>query len=180
MGVSDWGVDPTWTLFLDRDGVINRRIFGGYVLDWESFHFLPGVLAGLTFAASRVGRIVVVTNQQCVALGKISEQGLQAIHENMVQEMQQAGARIDAVFAAIELKTDPQSRRKPKTNMALEAQQRFPEIDFKKSIMVGDTDTDIQFGQALEMKTVLIESEEQVTSIPDIRCKALSDFLYQL
>ena len=64
--------------------------------------------------------------------------------------------------------------------MALEAQQRFPEIDFKKSIMVGDTDTDIQFGQALEMKTVLIESEEQVTVIPDVRCKALSDFLYQL
>ena len=180
MGVSEWGVDSSWTLFLDRDGVINSRIFGGYVLAWETFHFLPQVLEGIAHASQRVGRIIVVTNQQCVALGKISEQGLQAIHENMVQEMQRAGGRIDAVYAAIELKTDPQSRRKPKTNMALEAQQRFPEIDFKKSIMVGDTDTDIQFGARLGMKTVLIESQELVTVASDFRCKSLSAFLQLL
>ena len=177
MGVSEWGVDSSWTLFLDRDGVINSRIFGGYVLAWETFHFLPQVLEGIAHASQRVGRIIVVTNQQCVALGLISNAKLEEIHGHMKSEVKSAGGRIDAVFAAVELKTDPQSRRKPNTAMAYEAQQMFPEIDFTRSIMVGDTDTDMQFGQRLGMKTVLIESQEKVTLDSDFRCNSLKTFL---
>lgn len=177
MEISSWRVDETWTLFLDRDGVINERIFGGYVLDWKDFHFLPGVLESLAQVRGKFARIVVVTNQQCVALGKISQEELAFIHNRMCQQVMESGGYIDMVFAAIELKNDPASRRKPKTNMALEAQQQFPEIDFSKSIMVGDTGTDLQFGRALGMKTVLIESQESVTDHPDFRCMALSTFL---
>mgnify|MGYP001293400369 CR=1 FL=1 len=180
MGVSEWGVDPTWTLFLDRDGVINSRIFGGYVLAWETFHFLPQVLEGIAHASQRVGKIIVVTNQQCVALGLISNAKLEEIHNHMKMEVKSAGGRIDAVFAAVGLKTDPQSRRKPNTAMAYEAQQMFPEIDFTRSIMVGDTDTDMQFGQRLGMKTVLIESQELVTEAAELRFFSLSEFLHLL
>ena len=180
MGVSEWGVDSSWTLFLDRDGVINSRIFGGYVLAWETFHFLPQVLEGIAHASQRVGRIIVVTNQQCVALGLISNAKLEEIHGHMKSEVKSAGGRIDAVFAAVELKTDPQSRRKPNTAMAYEAQQMFPEIDFTRSIMVGDTDTDMQFGQRLGMKTVLIESQELVTEAAEPRFFSLSEFLHLL
>lgn len=177
MEISSWGVDRSWTLFLDRDGVINERIFGGYVLDWKDFHFLPGVLQSLAHVREKFARIVVVTNQQCVALGKISQEELGLIHNLMCQQVADCGGNIDAVFAAIELKNDPASRRKPKTTMALEAQRQFPEIDFSKSIMVGDTGTDLQFGRALGMKTVLIESQESVTDHPDFRCMALGTFL---
>jgi histidinol-phosphate phosphatase family protein len=180
MEISSWGVDESWTLFLDRDGVINERIFGGYVLDWNDFHFLPGVLEGLARVRGKFARIVVVTNQQCVALELISQSGLMLIHERMCQQVAESGGNIDAVFAAIELKNDPASRRKPKTNMALEAQELFAEIDFSKCIMVGDTGTDLQFGQALGMKTVLIESLELVTNPSDFRCGALSTFLEKI
>jgi histidinol phosphatase-like enzyme len=61
--------------------------------------------------------------------------------------------------------------------MAYEAQQMFPEIDFTRSIMVGDTDTDMQFGQRLGMKTVLIESQELVTEAVELRFLSLSEFL---
>lgn len=180
MEISSWGVDSTWTLFLDRDGVINERIFGGYVLDWKDFHFLPGVLQSLAHVREKFARTVVVTNQQCVALGKISQEELGLIHDRMCQQVADCGGNIDAVFAAIELKNDPASRRKPKTNMALEAQQQFPEIDFSKSIMVGDTGTDLLFGQVLGMKTVLVESQELVTVPSDFRCSALSTFLHKI
>lgn len=180
MEISSWGVDSTWTLFLDRDGVINDRIFGGYVLDWNDFHFLPGVLEGLAHVRGKFARIVVVTNQQCVALEKISQDELALIHHRMCQQVAESGGNIDAVFAAIELKNDPVSRRKPNINMALEAQALFPEIDCSKSIMVGDTDTDLQFGKALGMKTVLIESRELVTVPSDFRCSALSTFLHKI
>jgi D-glycero-D-manno-heptose 1,7-bisphosphate phosphatase len=56
----------------------------------------------------------------------------------------------------------------------LEAQARFPNIDFQKSIMVGDTNTDIQFGKKLGMYTVLIESAERVKEIPDLRLSHLA------
>jgi HAD superfamily hydrolase (TIGR01662 family) len=98
----------------------------------------------------------------------------------MCQQVADSGGSIDMVFAAIELKNDPASRRKPNTNMALEAQRQFPEIDFSKSIMVGDTGTDLLFGQALGMKTVLIESQELVTVPSDFRCSDLSTFLHKI
>jgi histidinol phosphatase-like enzyme len=60
--------------------------------------------------------------------------------------------------------------------MAIQAQKEFDGIDFSKSIMVGDTDSDIEFGQRLGMKTVLIESGEEIFSAPDFRFASLHDF----
>jgi histidinol phosphatase-like enzyme len=60
--------------------------------------------------------------------------------------------------------------------MALKAQEEFEGIDFSSSIMVGDTDSDIEFGQRLGMKTVLIESNEEINSTPDFRFASLYDF----
>ena len=59
--------------------------------------------------------------------------------------------------------------------MALFAKEEFPSINFSKSIMVGDTDSDIEFGKNLGMKTVLVLSKEVTKSIPDISIEKLSD-----
>ena len=98
MGIDLLHVDQTWTLFLDRDGVINQRIFGGYVLSTESFVFEQGVLPALKSATQRFGRIIVVTNQQCVALGLLSDASLAQIHQDMITEVTAYGGRIDAVY----------------------------------------------------------------------------------
>ena len=180
MGIERFNVDHTWTLFLDRDGVINQRIFGGYVLGKESFIFEPGVLPALKMASQRFGRIIVVTNQQCVALGLLSEPALAQIHQDMITEVSSTGGRIDAVYAAIDLKTATPNRRKPNSAMALEAQRQFPEIDFSKAIMVGDTDSDLRFGKELGMKTVLVESKEVTQEVPDLSVKSLLELMNNL
>jgi phosphoglycolate phosphatase-like HAD superfamily hydrolase len=64
--------------------------------------------------------------------------------------------------------------------MALEAQRQFPEIDFSKAIMVGDTDTDIRFGKELGMKTVLVESEEVTEEVPDHTVNSLLELMNNL
>jgi phosphoglycolate phosphatase-like HAD superfamily hydrolase len=64
--------------------------------------------------------------------------------------------------------------------MGLEAKALFPEINFEKAIMVGDTDNDLAFGQALSMKTVLIKSEEKVNRIPDEIVSSLYDLIQQV
>ena len=58
---------PSWSLFLDRDGVINQRDFNGYILNWSDFYFTPGLLENASAINALFGQIFVVTNQQCVA-----------------------------------------------------------------------------------------------------------------
>jgi D-glycero-D-manno-heptose 1,7-bisphosphate phosphatase len=118
---------------------------------------------------------VVVTNQQCIAKGLLSEQALNDIHQNMCNELQSAGMHIDIVLAATEFKNGQAQRRKPNTRMAFEAQEAFPNIDFQKSIMVGDTNTDILFGKKLGMYTVLVASIEKVKETPDLTIAHLSE-----
>lgn len=168
-------IGPGWTLFLDRDGVINERIFNNYVLEWGAFHFTEGLLANAAQIGAAFEHIVVVTNQQCIAKGLLSEQALNDIHQNMCNELQSAGMHIDIVLAATEFKNGQAQRRKPNTGMAFEAQEALPNIDFQKSIMVGDTNTDILFGKKLGMYTVLVASIEKVKETPDLTIAHLSE-----
>jgi HAD superfamily hydrolase (TIGR01662 family) len=91
----------------------------------------------------------------------------------MLEEIQKVGGKVDQVYFAPELKSDVHSTRKPKPDMALKAKNDFPEIIFEKSIMVGDTDSDIEFGRNLGMKTVRILSEEEICVEADLNVASL-------
>lgn len=159
MNFKDWNTDKTWTLFLDRDGVINRRIVDGYVTVWEEFEFLPGVTDALKILARKFGRIVVVSNQQGIAKGLMTEEDLARIHSSMVRQVEGCRGRIDLVLHSPHLSSEGSPMRKPGIGMALEAQRRFPEIDFGKSVMAGDSESDILFGNNAGMKTILISDD---------------------
>ena len=141
------------TLFLDRDGVINKRLHGDYVTHWEEFQFTPRAVEALAFFSTCFHRIVVVTNQQGIGKGKMSVAQLAEIHEKMVLEIQQSGGRIDAVYYCPDLSGTPNNCRKPASGMARMAQKEFPEISFQHAVMVGDLVSDIEFGQNLCMAT---------------------------
>lgn len=173
---NDWRPDQSWTLFLDRDGVINERIFGGYVTSPEDFRFIPGVTDSLRLLANVFGKILIVTNQQGVAKKLMSESNLSAVHRYLEDQVQKSGGRIDFIFAATNLKGVEPDRRKPESAMALEAKLMFPEIDFEKSIIVGDTDSDLRFGKKLGMRTVLIRSAENVCEKADLEVESLVEF----
>lgn len=149
-------VDHTWTLFLDRDGVLNRKIDHDYVRNWQQFEFLPGVKDALAVFAQKFGRIVIVTNQRGVGRGLMSETDLHEIHMQLMDEVEQAGGRIDAIFYCPDITDEGSTHRKPKPGMAFDAKNLFPEIDFSKSIIVGDSGSDMEFGKNLGMITVLI------------------------
>jgi histidinol-phosphate phosphatase family protein len=168
-------IDQSWTLFLDRDGVINKRNFDGYILQWSDFQFTDGLLSAAQQLGAMFGNVVVVTNQQCVAKQLITEQDLALLHQKMNNELAVNGLQIAAVKVATELKNEPPFRRKPNTQMALEVKEAFPDVAFQKSVMVGDTDSDIAFGKALGMFTVLVRSQEVTSEIPDLYIDRLAD-----
>src|ERR1035437_5353027 len=91
-------IDKSWTLFLDRDGVINKKLDDDYVKHWGEFEFLPGVLEAIAGCSNIFGRSVVVTNQRCIAKGIITKEQLDTLHKRMVQEIELAGGRIDKIY----------------------------------------------------------------------------------
>ena len=157
----DWKseIDKTWTLFLDRDGVINVRLIDDYVKNINEFEFLPGVLEAFKIFAEKFGRIVIVTNQQGVGKGLMTLQDVDSIHDFMKKEIEAQKGRIDAIYVCPQLKSDPNNFRKPSPKMAYMAQHDFPEIDLEKSIMIGDSNSDIEFGRNAGMYTILIGDE---------------------
>jgi D-glycero-D-manno-heptose 1,7-bisphosphate phosphatase len=146
-------VAKNWCLFLDRDGVINTRIIDGYVRNWAEFEFVPGVLDAIRTLARWAPHIVVVTNQQGVGKGIMSAADLSDIHDRMRRAVADAGGRIDAVQHCPHLAGDGCDCRKPKPGMAEEYLTAHPEIEPSLSIMIGDTDSDIEMGRRLAAVT---------------------------
>ncbi|MEI7663171.1 MAG: HAD-IIIA family hydrolase [Bacteroidota bacterium] len=159
MNLKDLKIDRTWTLFLDRDGVINRRIVDDYVKSWDQFEFLPGVMEAARMFSTLFGRIIVVSNQQGVGKGLMTGIQVQAIHDRMTDEIRAAGGRVDAVYFSPHLHKDSSLMRKPNVGMALMARRQFPDLRFNRSLMAGDSLSDMIFGKRAGMKTVFISAD---------------------
>jgi len=173
--------DKSWTLFLDRDGVINRRLPGRYVTHPTEFEYLPGSLQAITHLNKIFGHIIIVTNQKGVGKGLMTQMDLDEIHQRMISDSKKAGGHIDAVYAATAAKLTATSQHKPNSGMAIQAKTAFPEIDFKKSVIVGDSISDMKFGLPLGMWTVLVEGKEEEQEIAatfqvDQRVKSLKEW----
>ena len=168
------------TLFLDRDGVINDRLLDDYVKSWDEFVFSEGVLDALKFFDGYFGKIIVVTNQQGVGKGLMTEAELEKIHKQMIAEVHKAGGRIDRVYSCTRLGNEKPFCRKPNPGMALKAKKDFPEINFKRSVMAGDSLSDLRFGKRLGMTTVLISPDNKLAreypNLTDFWFQSLSQF----
>jgi histidinol-phosphate phosphatase family protein len=173
-------IDKDWTLFLDRDGVINVRNFEGYITRPSDFQFLPNAKEGLKHLAPLFRYIVVVTNQQGVAKGIMTKDDVDSVHHKMLTELDAVNCKINSVFVATNRSGAENDRRKPNPSMAYEAQKVLPEINFEKSLMVGDTNSDILFGKRLGMITALVRSEEHVTEQADFFVTDLLELYYKI
>lgn len=170
----DWVIDESWTLFLDRDGVINERIMSGYVTGLHEFKFLPEVPETIASLSKVFGHVFIVTNQQGIGKGIMTESNLLEIHAYMQDEVEKRGGKITKSYYAPGIASPKNEMRKPKPGMALLAQRQFENIDFNRSIMVGDSDSDIIFGQNLGMKTVRVRTVEPIGVNADLTVESLS------
>ena len=162
-------IDRNWTLFLDRDGVINHEKQESYIFHYGEFAFYEGVKEALKVFNELFGRILVVTNQRGVGKGLMTARDLDDIHREMVAEIDAAGGRIDRIYYCDSL-TNDHPNRKPNPGMAFLAKEEHPAIDLERSIMVGNNISDMQFGRNAGMHTVflLTTSPEQELPHPDI------------
>lgn len=169
--------DGEWSLFLDRDGVINDNTDQPWTTSIAEFRWLPGAREAIATLSQYYQHIVIVTNQRAVSLGLITEPGLQQLHAWMVEEIEALGGRIDGVYYCPHGKMDGCECRKPAPDMAFQAKRDHPEIDFGNSVIVGDSLRDLQMGDLVGMTTVWIGPDEaEAPGKPDFRFESLHAF----
>ena len=161
-------------LFLDRDGVINERLIDDYVKNPAEFKLIHGAKEALSELRPLFKRIFLVTNQQGVGKKCMSLKDLHEVHEFFLKDID---IEFDGIYYCTELAEHNPICRKPQPGMAWKAQSDFPEVDYSRSVMVGDSDSDIEFGNRLGMMTVFIGKGSERN--PELECKDLSEFAYR-
>ena len=143
------------TLFLDRDGVLNRHRPGDYVKSTAEWEWMPGIREALAAWARKFQRIVLVTNQRGVGKGVMTDRDLALVHEQMLRDIEESGGRIDLILVCTAV-DDADPRRKPNTGMFEEACALLPGIEASRSVMLGDTQTDARFAARCGMPFILL------------------------
>ncbi len=171
-------VNKSWTLFLDRDGVINHEK-KTYVFNPEEFKFYDGVLEALKKFNKIFSHILIVTNQRGVGRKLMTEDDLVNIHDVMMDEIKGAGGRIDKIYYCTAI-DNKHPNRKPNPGMALEAMKDHPLISKQHSIMVGNNMSDMEFGKNAGLHTVLLTTTGTSVQLPhplvDLQYNSLIDF----
>lgn len=162
-------------VFLDRDGVINRKVpEGEYIADWTKFRILPGVEAAIA-ALNRTGRhVIVLTNQRGVALGLYTSEDVDSLHHRLQQHLAEHGARIDAFYHCPHDK-DQCDCRKPKPGLFQQAFRDYSEASPANSLVIGDSLSDIEGAHNLGMPAIFIKGDLKTRKPGAERAIALSD-----
>jgi D-glycero-D-manno-heptose 1,7-bisphosphate phosphatase len=154
-------------VLLDRDGTINVKApEGEYVTSPEELVLLPGVATAIRRLNAAGVPVAVVTNQRGIALGRMTEADLQAIHARMDRALADEGAHVDIVFYCPHEK-GACNCRKPGTAMLERAREHFRLDSLRGVVMIGDALSDVQAGRAAGARTVLLTSGSAGTRSAD-------------
>lgn len=149
------GAAPRPAVFLDRDGVLNRRKLR-LVRRLDELRILPGVGQAVARFTEAGLAVVIVTNQEFVGHGYIRREEHEAIMESIVDACQEEGGKVDGVYACTHPKWEDCHDRKPKPGMLLDA-ARDLRLDLGRAFMVGDNAKDMKAGKAAGVRTILVD-----------------------
>ena len=160
---------PQRAVFLDRDGTLNMH--RGFLRDASRLELIPGVAEAVRKINKSGYLAIVVTNQPVIARGECTWEELQEIHARMEAELGKAGAFLDGIYVCphhpdkgfegerSEYKIVC-SCRKPQTGLFLQAAEDF-HIDLSQSVMIGDSDNDVEAGRRAGLCRSILIPENQ-------------------
>jgi D-glycero-D-manno-heptose 1,7-bisphosphate phosphatase len=160
MNFISFDITENSALFLDRDGVINKRMVGDYVRNLTQFEIIDGSIEAIIEFSKYFKYIFVVTNQQGIGKGLFKTEDLTIIHNHLIDLIQKNGGFINQIYFCPHLVNDECSCRKPNIGMALKAKKDFEQIDLKSSLMIGDSLSDMEFGNNAGMSCIFIGSKK--------------------
>jgi D-glycero-D-manno-heptose 1,7-bisphosphate phosphatase len=143
-------------VLLDRDGVINRRVSGGYVTHWEQFEFLPRALEALRLFNENGYNTIVVSNQACVGKGLLSPAELEVITRRFLLEVALSGGSIAEVYYCRHRAEDRCHCRKPQPGLLIRARAHHHFLP-EETYFIGDSPSDIAAAEAAGCPSILIQ-----------------------
>lgn len=145
-------------VLLDRDGVINRRVPGGYVTSWDRFQFLPRALDGLRVFAEHRYTALVLSQQPCVGEGLLSSNDLESITRRFLLEVALTGGNVGQVYYCKHKDQDRCTCRKPSPGLFVRArvEHRFIPGD---TYFVGDSESGIEAASAAGCPSLIIRRD---------------------
>jgi D-glycero-D-manno-heptose 1,7-bisphosphate phosphatase len=160
-------------VFLDRDGVINRRApEGDYIARWSEFEFLPGSIEALAALHAAGAELFVVTNQRGVARGLVAPSDVDDIHSRMTAALDEAGVPLGGVFTCPH-EIGVCDCRKPAIGLFEQARAAHTWIDFTRSHVVGDSLSDIEAGKRIGAVTWLV-GDDFLSLVPELSRRGLT------
>jgi len=160
LAVMERFLEPKKVIFLDRDGVINRKApRAEYVKNWDEFEILPGVVEALERLSQNDCRIYIITNQAGIARGFMTEADLASIHERLKETLREHEVRIHGIYHCPHGWDEGCECRKPKPGMFFQA-ARDHHLDLTRAVFIGDDERDVQAGEAAGVKTILVDEEQ--------------------
>jgi D-glycero-D-manno-heptose 1,7-bisphosphate phosphatase len=149
-------------IFLDRDGVINKRPpQASCVTNWEEFNFLPGAKKAISLLTKCGYETYIITSQPFIGKGLMSDEELQKIHLNMIEEIEKEGGQIKAIYTCPHKNEENCECRKPKPGLIFQA-QRDNNLNLKNAILIGDDERDIEAALAADIKGILVKSDSNL------------------
>lgn len=141
------------TIFLDRDGVINKKIDNDYVRNTSQLEILPGVINWISDHKNNL--LIVVTNQRGIGKGLMSLEDVEEIHDQINLELNKEGAQI-ARFYVCPATESSAICRKPNPGMLEQASSEFAEINKNSTVLIGDSLSDLQAARAFGIPSVYL------------------------
>jgi D-glycero-D-manno-heptose 1,7-bisphosphate phosphatase len=158
------------TIFIDRDGVINKDPAGwteySYVTEWKEFKFLPGVFQALKLLNKNGIKVIVISNQAGINKGYFTREDLDNVTSRMLDEINKNGGKIEEIYYCIHKKEDNCHCRKPKPGMLVSAIRKY-NVDSRRTFFIGDSEVDVLAGKSLGIKTVFVRSGK--TTVDEMR-----------
>lgn len=143
-------------VFLDRDGVINRKGSGYYVFREEEFLFNRGVTDALKYFISKGYLLIIITNQGGIARGIYTVSQLEKLHSSMIRQLKDFDIEIaDIYYCPHHPEISKCLCRKPGTLLLEQAISEY-QIDPKTSFMIGDSEIDVEAADKMGVKGILI------------------------
>lgn len=150
-------------IFLDRDGIINieRK---DYVKTVEEFVLIDGIFDAIKLIKDKGYLVIIITNQSAINRKIIDESDLQKIHDVLFKQAKKQNIKIDGIYFCPHIPDENCECRKPKPGMILKAAKEF-QIDLKKSIMIGDSNTDIEAAKQAGCNGILVKNTGSLKNI---------------
>jgi D-glycero-alpha-D-manno-heptose 1-phosphate guanylyltransferase len=150
------------TVFLDRDGVLNKKIDDGYVTKPSELEILPGVSEQLAKWNTEGKELFIVTNQRGVGREIMSIEDLHLVHFTLLKELERSEVNIRDIKFCTDIDSSS-FRRKPNPGMLLELFEEFPHLKKESTLFIGDSESDMKAGKSGEVSTCFITNQKGFT-----------------